>query len=256
MWSRRIVLGTLLPLMVLLVFQDGPAPHEQQRETASGPRPPRGLPQPAVVSRQEWHADEGLVREGPQYTGAAKAVFVHHTGNPNDYACEDAPELIRAVQTDHVEKDGWDDIGYNFLVDRCGTIYEGRAGGVGRSVLGAHTKGFNADTVGIAAIGTFGEGTEVPKPMMDALVELAAWKLAPGIDPLATVELVSTNAESRFDEGQVARLHVISGHRDSYETRCPGDVLYGLLPQMRERVARLRDTAPGNAAAPRLRPYF
>lgn len=155
-----------------------------------------------------------------------------------------------------MEKDGWDDIGYNFLVDRCGTIYEGRAGGIGRSVLGAHTKGFNADTVGIAAIGTFGEGTEVPKPMMDALVELTAWKLRPGVDPLATVELVSSNAESRFDEGQVARLNVISGHRDSYETRCPGDVLYGLLPELRERVARLRASAPGHAANSRLRPYF
>ncbi|ARF73624.1 peptidoglycan recognition protein [Kitasatospora albolonga] len=256
MWSRRITLGTLLLLLVLLVFQDGPAPREQQPELATGPRPPRGLPQPAVVSRQEWRADEDLVRERPHYTGAAKAVFIHHTGNPNDYDCADAPELIRAVQADHVRKDGWDDIGYNFLVDRCGTIYEGRAGGVARSVLGAHTKGFNADTVGIAAIGTFGEGTEVPKPMMDALVELTAWKLRPGVDPLATVELVSTNAESRFDEGQVARLNVISGHRDSYETRCPGDVLYGLLPELRERVARQRAAAPGHAASSRLRPSF
>ncbi|PWS42594.1 N-acetylmuramoyl-L-alanine amidase [Streptomyces sp. ZEA17I] len=256
MCSRRIVLGALLLPLVLLIFRDGPALHEQHRELATGPRPPRGLPQPAVVSREEWHADEGLVREKPHYTGAAEAVFVHHTGNPNDYDCADAPELIRSVQNDHVEKDGWDDIGYNFLVDRCGTIYEGRAGGVGRSVLGAHTKGFNADTVGIAAIGDFGAGAEVPEPMMDALVELAAWKLRPGADPLATVELVSTNAESRFDEGQVARLNVISGHRDSFETRCPGDVLYGLLPELRERVARMRDSAPGNAANSRLRPYF
>ncbi|MFH9199267.1 peptidoglycan recognition protein [Streptomyces anulatus] len=256
MWSRRLVLGVLLLPLALLVFGDGPAFHAPGTELASGPRPPRGLPQPAVVSRRDWGADEDLVREGPHYTAPARAVFVHHTGNPNDYDCADAPDLIRAVQSDHVRQDGWDDIGYNFLVDRCGTIYEGRAGGVGRSVLGAHTKGFNTDTVGIAAIGNFGAGAEVPKPMMDALVKLAAWKLRPGADPLGTVDLVSTNDESRFDEGQVARLHVISGHRDSFETRCPGDALYGLLPELRERAAKLRAAAPGHSAAARLRPYF
>ncbi|MFJ4962356.1 N-acetylmuramoyl-L-alanine amidase [Streptomyces sp. ADI96-02] len=256
MWSRRLVLGVLLLPLALLVFRDGPAVHDPQRQFAVGPRPPRGLPQPAVVSRSRWRADEGLVREHPHYTGPARAVFVHHTGNPNDYDCADAPKLIRAVQADHIRQDGWDDIGYNFLVDRCGTIYEGRAGGVARPVRGAHTKGFNTDTVGIAAIGSFGEGTEVPKAMMDALVRLAAWKLRPGADPLGTVDLVSTNAESRFDKGQVARLHVISGHRDSFETRCPGDELYGLLPELRERVARLRASVPGHSASSRLRPYF
>lgn len=256
MWSRRPVLGALLLPLALLVFRDGPAVREPSPQAAVGPRPPRGLPQPAVVTREQWHADEDLVKEGPHYTGAARAVFVHHTGNPNDYDCADAPDLIRAVQSDHIQQDGWDDIGYNFLVDRCGTIYEGRAGGVARSVRGAHTKGFNTDTVGIAAIGTFGEGAEVPKPMMEALVKLTAWKLRPGTDPLGTVELVSTNDESRFDRGQVARLNVVSGHRDSYETRCPGDVLYGLLPELRERAAKLRAAVPGHSAAHRLRPSF
>ncbi len=92
--------------------------------------------------------------------------------------------------------------------------------------------------------------------MTDALVRLAAWKLRPGADPLGSVDLVSTNDESRFDEGQVARLHVISGHRDSFETRCPGDALYALLPELRERAAKLRATVPGHSAAARLRPSF
>ncbi|MEV1047175.1 peptidoglycan recognition protein [Streptomyces sp. NPDC049916] len=255
MWSRRLVLGVLVLPVALLVFGDGAAVHAPRTEPVTGPRPPRGLPQPALVSRHAWHADEELVRERPHYTGAAKALFVHHTGNPNDYDCADAPRLIRAVQSEHVEQDGWDDIGYNFLVDRCGTIYEGRAGGVGRAVLGAHTKGFNTDTVGVAAIGNFGAGAEVPKPMMDALVRLAAWKLRPGADPLGRIDLVSTNDESRFDKGQVARLHVISGHRDSYETRCPGEALYRLLPELRERTAKRRATVPGHSQAARLRPY-
>ncbi|CAM5734848.1 hypothetical protein SBADM41S_01118 [Streptomyces badius] len=128
MWSRRLVLGVLVLPLALLVFGDGPRFRAPGAELATGPRPPRGLPQPAMVSRRDWHADEKLVREGPHYTGAARAVFVHHTGNPNDYDCADAPGLIRAVQRDHIRQDGWDDIGYNFLVDRCGTIYEGRAG--------------------------------------------------------------------------------------------------------------------------------
>ncbi len=140
MWSRRLVLGVLLLPLALLVFGDGPVFRAPGAELATGPRPPRGLPQPAMVSRRDWHADEKLVREGRTTRARPGRLHPPHR-QPQRLRLRGRPELIRAVQRDHIRQDGWDDIGYNFLVDRCGTIYEGRAGGVGRSVLGAHTKG-------------------------------------------------------------------------------------------------------------------
>lgn len=236
MWSRRIVGGAGAVLLALLVIRDAPSRPVRPEPVAVGPVTPR----PPIVSRKAWRADEGMVRERATYTGPVGAVFLHHTGHPNGYDCADVPRMLRAMQEDHIESDGWDDIGYNFVVDRCGTIYEGRAGGVGRSVRGAHTKGFNADSVGIAALGTFGPGTTVPAALESGIVKVAAWKLRPGADPGGTVRLVSTNDESKYRKGDTARLHVISGHRDSFRTDCPGDVLYERLPAIRDAVTRLR----------------
>lgn len=243
MWSRRLALGAVLVPLAVLVLQDGPvrlAPHEP---AVVRPRQRHGAPMPAIVARSAWRADEKLVRHRATYTGAVSAVFVHHTGHPNGYECADVPGMLRALQADHIQHQGWDDIGYNFVVDRCGTIYEGRAGGVTRSVHGAHTKGFNTDTVGIAALGTFDTGVPVPKALTEGIARLAAWKLRAGADPVGKVRLVSTNDESRYHKGQAAVFHVISGHRDSHETDCPGDALYAKLPAIRKQVAALRAAA-------------
>ena len=198
---------------------------------------------PVVVGRAAWHADEKSVRPGIVYDHAVKAVFVHHTDNPNTYDCKkDVPAMLLALEQRHIAL-GWDDLGYNFVVDRCGGIYEGRTGSVSRAVRGAHTEGFNADTVGIAALGNFGAGQKVPRPMLEAIAAIAAWKLDPGVNPLGRVRLVSSNNESRYPKGTAAELNVISGHRDVYETDCPGQALYDALPWIRLAAARLRQEA-------------
>ncbi|MGN5631705.1 peptidoglycan recognition protein family protein [Streptomyces sp. AC154] len=243
MWPRRIVLGAAVLPLTLLVLRDAPVRIALPTSAAAHERPrpvPYRVPQPAIVSRTAWHADEHLVREPAVYTGPVRAVFIHHTGESNDYDCADVPRMLRAVEESHVEGNGWDDIGYNFLVDRCGTIYEGRAGGIRRSVRGAHTTGFNADSVGIAVLGNYGSGTTVPPVLVRALAKVAAWKLAPGVDPRGKVRLVSTNDASRFPKGTAAVLNVISGHRDAYQTTCPGEALYGELPAIRAATAALR----------------
>lgn len=243
MWPRRVVLGAAVLPLALLVPRDAPVRLALPTAAAAHDRPrpvPRGARQPAVVSRAVWRADERLVREPAVYTGPARAVFIHHTGESNDYDCADVPRMLRAVEESHIEGNGWDDIGYNFLVDRCGTIYEGRAGGIRRSVRGAHTTGFNADSVGIAVLGDYGSGATVPPVVVRALAKVAAWKLMPGIDPRGTVRLVSTNDASRFPKGAAAVLHVISGHRDAYQTNCPGEALYAALPAIRAATAALR----------------
>ncbi|MFF1919868.1 peptidoglycan recognition protein [Streptomyces sp. NPDC058221] len=243
MWPRRLALGAAVLPLTLLIPRDAPArfalpisapAHEQSRAV------PRGVPQPAIVSRAAWRADEHMVREPAVYTGPVRAVFIHHTGESNDYDCGDVPRMLRAVEESHIKGNGWDDIGYNFLVDRCGTIYEGRAGGIGRSVRGAHTTGFNADSVGIAVLGNYDRGATVPPALVRALAKVAAWKLRPGADPRGTVRLVSTNDASRFPKGTAAVLHVIAGHRDAYQTDCPGEALYDELPAIRAATAALR----------------
>ena len=242
----RLVYAALLPLAFVMSWKepvrDGPPPTEHRprhREPAEKQKVP-GAPRPDIVPRSAWHADESLVRERASRMKSVRVVFVHHTSQPNDYDCGEAPRMLRQLEAEHVER-GWDDLGYNFVVDHCGNIYEGRSGAMSHTVEGAHTKGFNARSLGIAAMGTFDEGTDVPKAMLDSIAALAAWKLRRGIDPHGTTQLVSSSGESRFDKGDHARFHVIAGHRNAYETSCPGLALYGKLGPIRDKAARLRE---------------
>ncbi|MFJ9738207.1 peptidoglycan recognition protein [Streptomyces sp. NPDC101166] len=207
-------------------------------------------PRPPVVPRSVWLADladlAGRTQPPPRLDDRVVAVFVHHTDSPNAYDCADAPRVIRHLYAGQTGARGWDDIGYNFLVDRCGTIYEGRAGGIDRAVTGAHTQGFNHRTAGVAALGTFTAGTHVPQPMLDAIAALAAWKLGPaGIDPRSTVRLTSSSSRSRYDAGVTVSLPALAGHNDGFETTCPGAALTARLPEIRRTAARLQ----GRAAA-------
>jgi hypothetical protein len=226
--------------LAFLVFRDAPVRPAAPAPATAEPATPPGAPKPEIVSRAAWHADESLVKEDAVYTGTVKAVFIHHTGHTNGYDCADAPKMLRAMEAAHVRGKGWDDIGYNFVVDRCGTVYEGRAGGVGRSVRGAHTAGFNAHSAGIAALGTFGPGVPVPKALIEGIAKVGAWKLGRDIDPRGFVRMVSTNDESLYKRGEVIYLHAVAGHRDTYRTYCPGEALYAQLPAIRAETARLR----------------
>lgn len=199
-------------------------------------------PRPPIVPRSAWL--DALARHAqppPRYDDKVVAVFVHHTDSPNGYDCADAPRIIRYLYAGQTGARDWDDIGYNFLVDRCGTIYEGRAGGVDRPVTGAHTQGFNHRTAGIAALGTFTSGIPVPRAMVDAIAALTAWKLGlSGVDPRADVRLTSSNSHSRYAAGVTVAFPALSGHRDAYMTSCPGAALTARLPEIRRAAARLQ----------------
>ncbi|WP_245607787.1 N-acetylmuramoyl-L-alanine amidase [Streptomyces prunicolor] len=97
----------------------------------AAPGTPSLSPKPSIVSRTGWGADESISPAAPVYLprGKTKAVVVHHTAESNTYACADAPAVVRAIFAYHVQQLGWRDIGYNFLVDKCSTVYEGRTGG-------------------------------------------------------------------------------------------------------------------------------
>ena len=189
-------------------------------------------PVPKMITRAGWGANESIVRAAPSYTGPAEVFFVHHTATGNGYSCADSPAIVRGIQAYQVRTKGWDDIGYNFLVDKCGTIFEGRGGGVGRNVLGAHTMGFNTDASAIAVIGTYDSGGVSPA-VRTAIATVAAYKLgAAGNPPDGKVVYVS-GGSNKYAKGRPVTLFRISGHRDAGLTDCPGGALYRQLPQIR-----------------------
>ena len=193
------------------------------------------VPQPTIVTRAQWGADESWRTGTPDYAPVRMAI-VHHTVNTNDYTEDQAPGLVRAIYYYHTKSEGFRDIGYNFLIDRYGTIYEGRYGGITQGVVGAQTLGFNTGTTGISIIGNF----EVAQPTtasLTALEYLLAWKLdVHHIDPLSTVSMVC-GATDKFKAGQTVNVPAIVGHRDLNFTACPGDYLYAQLPAVRAVVA-------------------
>ncbi|PCG81531.1 N-acetylmuramoyl-L-alanine amidase [Streptomyces sp. WZ.A104] len=220
-----------------------PAPSTSPTPSASAtpplpPAPPSTLPQPPIVPRAAWQADESLNSESPDYLSAVKAVFVHHTTQTNSYSCADSAAMVRALHTYHVKSQGWKDIGYNFVVDKCGTVFEGRKGGVDRAVLGAHTYGFNRDTAGIAVMGMHTQ-TQAASAATTAVARVAAWKLGQYKgDPTGTVQLTAgangnNLAHRKFVAGEKYPFQQISGHRDGFATECPGLGLYNQLPAIR-----------------------
>ncbi|WP_030172948.1 N-acetylmuramoyl-L-alanine amidase [Spirillospora albida] len=201
-------------------------------------------PRPAIVPRATWGADETLVKEPPEYDTSVKAAFVHHTTSGNDYTCAESAAVVRSLFLYHVQGQGWNDIGYNFLVDKCGTLYEGRAGGADRPVHGAHTYGFNTDTTGIALLGTHTAANDPDLPgvaptqaSLNGAAKVAAWKLGlTGADPTARTTLTSAAPDGtggKYPFGQEVEFGTIAGHRDGFATACPGEQLYAKLPAIR-----------------------
>ncbi|POM23131.1 N-acetylmuramoyl-L-alanine amidase [Actinomadura rubteroloni] len=210
------------------------------------------VPQPALVARVGWGADESLVKAPPTYDASVKAVFVHHTDTGNDVACADSASAVRAIFLYHVQSEGWDDIGYNFLVDKCGTIFEGRAGGTDRPVHGAHTYGFNTDTTGVAVLGNY-TSVQPSAAALDAVARISAWKLGlTGVDPTGTTKLTSLAPDGtggKYPYGTEVTFNTISGHRDGFATECPGTDLYAKLPAIRTAARNITWPVPATSLA-------
>ncbi len=196
---------------------------------------------PVIVTRSEWGADERLRAAAPAYA-TVKAAIIHHTASGNSYSRADAPALVRGIYAYHTKSLHWNDIAYNFLVDRFGTIYEGRYGGVTRGVVGAHVYGFNTGSTGISVIGTFVDEAP-PAEAIKALERLLAWKLAiHGLSAEGTAKL-TCGATDKYARGATVTFPVIAGHRQANYTECPGSALYALLPTVRAAVARRMGSA-------------
>ncbi|MEV5975279.1 peptidoglycan recognition protein [Streptomyces sp. NPDC051921] len=194
-------------------------------------------PRPKIITRKGWGADERMREKGFVYTKTIKAVFVHHSATGNRYTCKQAPSVLRSIYRYHVKSSGWRDFGYNFAVDKCGNIYEGRAGGVAKPVMGAHTLGFNTNSMGIAVLGSYGT-TSPPAATLTAIARLTAWKLGlHGVNPKAKTYLTSGGG-NLYKKGRKVRFNVIAGHRDGFATECPGGRLYNKLGTARSASAK------------------
>ena len=172
-----------------------------------------------------------------------RLAFVHHTENPNGYLAGEVPAMLRAIFAFHREVRGWNDIGYNFVVDAFGRIFEARAGGIDEPVVGAQAGGYNLVSSGVAVLGSFSAPADLRRRPGDALQRLLAWKLALHGVPAQGRVTVHVNPAgavySRFPANAPVSLPRIAGHRDADTTDCPGDALYHQLPAIRPRVHAL-----------------
>jgi hypothetical protein len=202
---------------------------------------PTGPGQPAIVAREAWALGSCPPRVAPEY-GTVKLGFVHHTENPNGYVAGAVPAMLRAIYQFHRYGRGWNDIGYNFVVDRFGRIFEARAGGFDAAVVGAHAGGYNYCSTGIAVLGEYGS-LDISPAAQAALAHLLAWKLSLHGAPLLGRVTVRVNPAgavySRFPANAHVSLPRVAGHRDADSTDCPGNALYGELGGVRQGAAGL-----------------
>jgi N-acetylmuramoyl-L-alanine amidase len=203
----------------------------RRQQTTSGPTV-------RMITRSEWGGDSVPPRTDPEY-GDVQLAFVHHTVTTNDYSPEDSAGIVLGIARYHRNSNGWNDIGYNFLVDKYGQVFEGRAGGIEAPVIGAQAQGYNSHSTGVACLGTFSDVAQT-EAGMDALARLIGWKLAlHGVPVQGSVTVASAGgADNRYPSGTPVTLQRISGHRDGDSTECPGNVLYGQLADLRNRAAR------------------
>ena len=192
--------------------------------------------QPAMVTRAQWGADKCKPRAAPEL-GQVRAALVHHTVTTVPYTRAEAPDVVLGICLFHRNTNKWNDIGYNFLVDHYGTIYEGRAGGVDRPIVGAQAEGFNSSTTGIANIGDFSAAQQTPEGLA-AVARIIRWKL-----PLSGAPTSGSTKVTRIGgNGATLTIPRISGHRDVNSTECPGQLLYDQLPELRRLVGSLAAT--------------
>ena len=202
---------------------------------------PAAAGQPSIIARSSW-ATAACHPRVPAVFGDVDLAFVHHTVTTNAYRPSQSAAMVRSICLFHKYGNRWNDIGYNFVVDRYGQVFEARAGGIDEAIVGAQAGGYNVYSTGVALLGNF-SGHGPPRRTFDALSRLLAWKLAlHGIELPGTtiVQVTRTGAPySRYRAGARVRLNRIAGHRDADTTSCPGSGMYRQLPRLRQSVRGL-----------------
>lgn len=185
---------------------------------------------PPVIPAAQWRAGLPPPRNPPEAT-QVRFIIIHHeagSNNPRDFT-----ETVRNIYIFHTQSNGWNDIGYNFVIAQNGAIFEGRDGQGrmdGDNVLGAHFCGKNGSTMGICLLGNY-MTAEPPQAALLSLHRLIAWKMEKEnlTNPFGrAIHLPGTSQQST--------IGVVSGHRDGCSTDCPGDNVYRRLEEIRRNV--------------------
>ena len=212
-----------------------------------------GLPV-AVTTRAEWGANASYMSWDPEYARAGHVV-VHHTAGTNSYSAGQSASIVRGIYYYHAVTLDWGDIGYNFLVDKFGTVFEGRSGSVaapaGRMSIGAHARGVNTGTMGISMMGDY--STVSPSDaQLSSVGKMAGWFLKrAGISDVTGWAGLHVWTTERYQAGSTISMPRILGHRDVGYTTCPGNVGYSKLDAIRA-IAKAQGAAPqgGSSSAP------
>ncbi|OYN89973.1 hypothetical protein CGZ92_01640 [Parenemella sanctibonifatiensis] len=225
--------GAASDVQVSLIRSETRSTDTQQRPQVQRRSAANGAAQPVITTRAQWGADERLITPdcvAPNIASTLKAGVVHHTAGSNNYTAAQAAAQLRGIYAYHVRDRGWCDIGYNFLVDKYGKIYEGRHGGIDKPIVGAHAGGWNTATVGVSIM----MNSDTMKPTdvsLEAMVSVFAWKFSlHGIDPMGKTTL----------NGRT--INTIEPHKALTATDCPGVNLSPKLDWIRQRTAQLMGT--------------
>ncbi len=192
--------------------------------------PAATVDKPAIILRSAWGAAASDSCDSPRYGSTTRGAVIHHTAGSNSYSKSESAGIVKATQAYHMQGRDWCDIGYNFLVDKYGQIFEGRAGGIDKPVRAAHSgnDAVNQETMGVSMMGTF-SSTEPSAAMKTAVVDLVSWRFAQYNLP----------AKGTYSLGGKT-LNRIAGHRNVVSTECPGAKAYAWLSAsggLRDRVA-------------------
>jgi hypothetical protein len=193
---------------------------------------------PTIITRAGWKADESLRKGSPSYATPRFAV-IHHTAGSNSYAASDSPAIMRSMYSYHTQTRGWADLGYNLVVDKYGQVFEGRAGGVDRGVVGAHASGFNSGSIGVSVIGNY-DTVDIPDIALQRVADVVAWKYGIHNIDAGAARTVSVNGTT---------LNTTAMHRDVGQTACPGRFFVAKIGSLRTMIAS-RASAPPPPPAP------
>lgn len=210
---------------------EAPGVAQAQQVAAADDGSPTYSAKPTIISRKSWGAASGTKCDTPIAGDRTRGVVVHHTAGSNSYSKSDSKSIVRSTQAYHMKARKWCDLGYNFLVDKYGQIFEGRAGGVDRAVRAAHSGNLavNTYTMGVSMMGNY-EVAKLSGALKDSMVKLIGWRMGTNYLP----------AKGTYKLGGKT-LNMIAGHRNVISTACPGKYGYAWLGEkggLRDRVEK------------------
>ncbi|MDQ1644088.1 MAG: hypothetical protein QOJ50_272 [Cryptosporangiaceae bacterium] len=195
----------------------------------------RRVGSPVIYPRSSWGASQRLMTWAPEYAPQLLAAVLHHTATTNSYRPQDVPAILRSIYHFQAVTRGWGDIGYNVIVDKFGRAWEGRYGGIGRVLIGAHAGGFNAGTTGIAMLGNF-TNAKPTSAQLEMVARYMAWKFAwAGIWAPGRV-WITGGPSTKYSKRVRIIVTRLYGHRLTSSTACPGKYGVAAMPWLVQRV--------------------